>query len=186
MLSWILSDGPREVAKASRGRAAAMAPLRSDGGGRSVAATKANLAGVPRTGQRTHTRARGRDAIQRTAPGSSQGRARLFNRRSHLPVIALHPVSPCGHAHETGSLLSMLDGVAAHRDDALGDQRVTVGRAQNHHVTSRDEVEPRAHSVEEDEVAHLPARATVVLAWDGRAAQWLHTRSKVGCAAGTG
>lgn len=67
-LPWLLSDGPREVAKASRGRAAAMAPLRSDGGGRSVAATKANLAGVPTTGQRANHRARGtgRDPAHRS------------------------------------------------------------------------------------------------------------------------
>ena len=57
----------------------------------------------------------------------------------------------------------MSHGVAAHRDDALGDQRVIIGRAQHHHVASRDEVEPRADSVEEDEVAHLPAGAAVVL-----------------------
>ena len=61
-------EGPREVAKASRGRAAAMAPLRSDGGGRSVAATRANLAGVPTTGQRANQRARGtgRDPARRS------------------------------------------------------------------------------------------------------------------------
>jgi hypothetical protein len=57
--------------------------------------------------------------------------------------------------------------IAAHRDDALGDQRVIIGRTQDHHVASRDEVEPRAHPVEEDEVAHLPAGAAVVLARDG-------------------
>ena len=83
----------------------------------------------------------------------------------------------------------MSHGVAAHRDDALGDQRVIIGRAQHHHVASRDEVEPHAHPIEEHKVAHLAAGAAVVLArGGGRAAQWrLRARSqRVDCAAWVG